>query len=127
MLSNVENSQLKREQRLICFPKVPRNGHDCAQCLHCLVVISSASLRPSNLINHRDKKHRQWKDDDIDTLSAKKVRYDLEATLSHLDLRWRKSLLFNAATRWHIKLRSVRRRILSLKNLSSHAQKKWLK
>ena len=33
---------------------------------------------------HRDKKHSQRKDDDIDTLSAKTVRYDLEARLSHL-------------------------------------------
>ena len=34
--------------------------------------------------NHRDKKHPQRKDDDIDTLSAKTVRYDLEMTLPHL-------------------------------------------
>ena len=30
------------------------------------------------------KKHPQRKDDDIDALSAKRVRYDLEATLPHL-------------------------------------------
>ena len=45
--------------------------------------MSNASLRPSKLKNHRDKKHPRNKDDDIDALSAKKVRYDLEATLPH--------------------------------------------
>ena len=34
--------------------------------------------------NRRDKKHPQRKDDDIDALSAKRVRYDLKATLPHL-------------------------------------------
>ena len=66
------------------FTKVTRNGRDCAQCLHCSVVMSNASLRPSKPKNHRDKKHPQRKDDDIDALSAKRVRYDLEATLPHL-------------------------------------------
>ena len=46
--------------------------------------MSNASLRPSKLKNHRDKKHSQGKNDDIDALSAKRVRYDLEATLPHL-------------------------------------------
>ena len=34
--------------------------------------------------NHRDKKHPQSKDDDIDALYAKRVRYDQEATILHL-------------------------------------------
>ena len=46
--------------------------------------MSSALLRPSKLKNHRDKKHPQKKDKDIDTLSAERVRYDLEAALLHL-------------------------------------------
>ena len=46
--------------------------------------MSNASLRPFKLKNHRDKKHFQRKDDDINALSAKRVRYDLEATLTHL-------------------------------------------
>ena len=66
------------------FTKVIRNSRDCAQCLHCSVVMSSALLRPSKLKNHCDKKHPQKKDKDIDALSAEKVRYDLEATLPHL-------------------------------------------
>ena len=67
------------------FTKVTRNHRDCAQCLHCSVVMSNASLRPSKLKNHCDKKHPRRKDDDIDALSAKRVRYDMEATLSHLE------------------------------------------
>lgn len=65
------------------FTKVSRNGLDCAQCLHCSVVMSNASLRPSKLSNHRDKKHPQRKGDDVDALSAKRMRYDREATLPH--------------------------------------------
>ena len=45
--------------------------------------MSNASLRPSKLKNHRGKKHPQRKNDDIDALSANRVRYDLEAALSH--------------------------------------------
>ena len=45
--------------------------------------MSNASLRPSKLKKHRDRKHTQRKDDDIDNLSAKTVQYDLE-TLLHL-------------------------------------------
>ena len=67
------------------FTKVTRNGRDCAQCLYYLVVISNASLRPSKLKSHYDKKHPQRKDNDIDALSAKRVRYKLEATLPHLE------------------------------------------
>ena len=66
------------------FTKVTSNGRDCAQCLYCSFVMSNASLRPSKLYSHCDKKHLQKKDDDIDALSAKRVRYDLEATLPHL-------------------------------------------
>ena len=62
--------------------------------------MSNASLGPSKLENHLDKKHPLRKnddidegndddidegnDDDIDALSTKKVPYDLEATLPHL-------------------------------------------
>ena len=38
----------------------------------------------AKLKNHRHKKHPQRKDNDIDALSAKGVRHDLEATLPHL-------------------------------------------
>jgi len=33
--------------------------------------------------NHRNKMHPQRKNDDVDALSAKRVRYNLEATLPH--------------------------------------------
>ena len=66
------------------FTKVTRNNRDCAQCLPCSAMMSNAPLRPSKLINHCDKKHRQRKNDDFDALSAKRVRYDLEATLPYL-------------------------------------------
>ena len=33
---------------------------------------------------YRDEKYPQRKDDDMDALSAKRVRYNLEATLPHL-------------------------------------------
>ena len=49
--------------------------------------MSNASLRPSkpknHCDNHRDNKHPRNKDNDIDALSAKRVRNDLEATLPH--------------------------------------------
>ena len=63
------------------FTKVIRNGQDCAQCLHCSVAMANASLRPSKLQNHRDKKYPQKRNENIDTLSAKRVRYDQEGTL----------------------------------------------
>ena len=66
------------------FTKITQNGRDCAQYLNCFVVMSNAPLGPSKLKNHRGKMHPQKKDDDIDALSAKRVRYDLEAMLSHL-------------------------------------------
>ena len=66
------------------FTKVTRNGRDCVQCLHCSVVMLNALLRPSKLKTIEDKKHPQRKDNDIDALSAKRVRYDLETTLPHL-------------------------------------------
>ena len=47
--------------------------------------MSNASLRSSKLKNHRNKKHPQRRDDDIDPLYVKRVRYDLEATLPHLE------------------------------------------
>ena len=70
MLSNVENLQMERELHLITW-----NGRD-VKC-----VISMLQTK-----NHREKKHLQRKDDDIDALSAEGVRYNLEATLPHLRL-----------------------------------------
>ena len=70
---------------LFGFTKVTRSSRDCAQCLHCSVVMSNASLQPSKPKNHRDIKHPQRKDDDIDALADKRVRYDLEATLPNLE------------------------------------------
>ena len=97
------------------FTKVTRNGCDCVHCLHWSLVMSNASLRPSKPKNHRDNhgdnKHPRNKDDDIDALSAKRVQYDLEATLPHFGFGVEKNLFFNAAMRWHIELRSVRSRI----------------
>ena len=69
---------------LFIFTKVTQNDRDCTQCLHCLVVMSNASLRPSKLKTHRHKQHFQKKDSDIDPLSAKRVRHGLEARLPHL-------------------------------------------
>ena len=66
------------------FTKATRNGRDCAQCSHYSVVMSNASLQPSKLENHSDKKHPQRKDDDIDAPSIKRVRYDLETMLPYL-------------------------------------------
>uniref|UniRef100_UPI00358E9691 protein FAM200C-like n=1 Tax=Myxine glutinosa TaxID=7769 RepID=UPI00358E9691 len=69
------------------FTNVSRDGVDCAQCLHCSVVMSNASLRPSKLSNHRDKMHPGRKEDNIDALSAKRSRYDREATLPKFGFR----------------------------------------
>ena len=66
------------------FTRRTRKVCDWVQCLHCSVVMSNASLPPSKLKNHHDKKYFQRKGDDIDALSAKRVRYDLKATLPHL-------------------------------------------
>ena len=49
--------------------------------------MSNASLRPSKLTNHRDKKHPRRKDNEVDALSAKRARYDLEAMLPHFEFR----------------------------------------
>ena len=107
------------------FTKVIRN--DRAQCLHCSVVMSKALLQSSKLKNHCDKKH--FKGRMMTSTLCLPKEYD--TTWQRRDLIWnlrqRKSLLFNTATRWHIELRSVRSRMLSLRNLSSHAQKQWLK
>ena len=84
MLLNVETLQVERELRLIWLHKSYSErswlcavssllGHD-VKC-----VITTLQTK-----NHRDKKHPQRKDNDIDTLSAKRVRSDLEATLPHL-------------------------------------------
>ena len=48
--------------------------------------MSIASLQPSKLKIHYNKKHHERKDDDIDDLFAKKVQYDLEVMLPRLDL-----------------------------------------
>uniref|UniRef100_UPI00358EF2FA protein FAM200C-like n=1 Tax=Myxine glutinosa TaxID=7769 RepID=UPI00358EF2FA len=69
------------------FTNVSRDGVDCAQCLHCSVVMSNASLRSSKLSNHRDKMHPGRKEDNIDALSAKRSRYDREATLPKFGFR----------------------------------------
>ena len=66
------------------FTKATQNSRDCAQCLHCLVVMSNALLRRSKLKNQCNKKYPQRKDDDTDALCAKRVRDDLEAMLPHL-------------------------------------------
>ena len=45
--------------------------------------MSNASLRPSKLANHRDKKHSQIKTANIETMSVKRARYDREASITH--------------------------------------------
>ena len=85
MLINIENCKWSESYVTFGFTEVTRNGRDCAQCLHCSVVMSNASLRPSKLKNHHDKKHPQKKDHDIYTLFVKRVGYDLEARLPHLE------------------------------------------
>ena len=100
------------------FTTVNRNGLDCAQCLHCSYVMSNASLRPSKLANHRDKKHPQIKIADIETMSVKRARYDRKASITRFDnFCKKKSLPFNAAMRWHIELRSAKSRTLLRKTL----------
>ena len=64
------------------FTKVTRNGRDCAQCLHCSVVMSNASLRPFKLKNYRDKnipKERM-----MTSMFCLPKEYNLEAPLPHL-------------------------------------------
>ena len=56
------------------FTKVAWNGRDCAYCLHCSVLMSNASLRPSKLKNYGDKKHSRNKDDD--TMLCPPKEYD---------------------------------------------------
>ena len=63
------------------FLKAILNGQDCAQCLHCSVVMAIASLRPLKLKNHRYKKHIKKNIENIDTLFAKRVRFNQEETL----------------------------------------------
>ena len=87
---------MEREPRL-GFTKVTRNGRDGAQCLHCSVVMSNASLRPSKLKTQLDKKHLQRKDDDINALFDKRVRYDLEAMLPHLRFTVEEKLTFQCS------------------------------
>ena len=79
------------------FTKVAWNGRDCAHCLHCSVVMSNASLRPSKLKNDRDKKQPRNKDDDIYALSAKKVRYNLEKTLARLEFGVEEKLILQCS------------------------------
>ncbi|KAF2365033.1 HAT C-terminal dimerization domain [Trinorchestia longiramus] len=69
------------------FTNVSRDGVDCAQCLHCSVVMANASLRPSKLSNHRDKIHPQRKDDNVEALSVKRARYDRQAPHLKFGLR----------------------------------------
>ena len=83
VFTKAENSKIERQLRHLGFTKVNRNVLDCAQCLHCSVVTSNESLRPSKLANNREKKHSRRKGDDAHALSAKKTRYDQEATLPH--------------------------------------------
>ena len=106
-----------------CFTKVSRDGQECAQCLYFSVVMVNPSLRPSKLQNHRDKKHLE-RSNDNDVLSAKNAQFDREGTLPHFGFSTERNLLFNAATRWRIDLQSVGSRKLSLRNLSSHVQRK---
>ena len=65
------------------FTKVSRDGQNCAQCLYCSVVMANASLCSSTLQNHRDKKHPQRSNDNVDVLSAKRVRFERKRTLPH--------------------------------------------
>ena len=80
MLSNVKNLQVEERYVSFGFTKVIQNGRDCAQCLHCLAMMSNASLRPFKLINHRHKKNPQRNDDNLDALSAKRVQSGSGAT-----------------------------------------------
>ena len=48
--------------------------------------MSNASLRPSKLANHRDKKHPQMKTEDIETLPVKRARCDREALITHFGI-----------------------------------------
>ena len=82
------------------FTEVTRNGRDCAQYLHCSVVMSNASFRSFKLKNHCDKKHPRRKDDDIVALSAGSdfgVRHDLEATVPHLEFTVEEKLIFQCS------------------------------
>ena len=87
MSSDVENSQVERELRLIWVPqKYSERSSSCAVSslldhdVKCIITTLHTK-------NQRDKKHLQRKNDDINALSAKRVRYDLEAMLSYMQLR----------------------------------------
>ena len=103
------------------FTKVTRNGRNCAQCLHYSVVMSNASLQLSKLKKHRDKKHPQRKDDDINALSAKRMQYDLEATLPHLGFTVEEKPTLQRSYEVAFRIAKCKK---SLRNLLSHAQKK---
>lgn len=45
--------------------------------------MSNASLRPSKLANHRDKKHPQMKSAGIGTMTVKRAQYDREALITY--------------------------------------------
>ena len=109
------------------FTKVTRNGRDCAQCLHCSVVMSNASLRPSKPKYHDDKKHFQTKDDDIDALSAKRVRYDLEATLPHLGFTVEEKPTFQCSYEMAYRIAKSKKPHTNAEQLIKPCAEKWLK
>ena len=84
VLTNAENSQIEQKLRLIWL-------HKSYSEPSCLCVVSSL-LGPYvkyfitilQTKGHRNKKHPQRKDDDIDALSTKRILYDFEAILPHL-------------------------------------------
>ena len=105
------------------FTKVTRNGRNCAQYLYYSVVMSNASLRPSKLKSIKSIPKGRMMTSML-CLPKSTIRPGSDAI--YLGFTVEENLLFNAAMRWHIKLRSVRSRILLLRNLSSHAQKKMV-
>ena len=90
--------------------------------------MSNASLRSSKLKNHRDKEHPQRKDDDIDALSAKRVRYDLEATLPHLALTVEEKPTLQCSYEVAYQISKCKKSHTIAEDLSKPCvEKKWLK
>ena len=77
--------------------------------------------------NHRDKKHPQRKDDDINALSDKRVRYDLEATLPHLGFKVEGKPTLQCSYEVAYRIAKCKKPHTIAAILSSHSQKKWLK
>ena len=87
MLADVENSQVERELCLIWLHK----SYSKRSRLSAMTLQLGRDVK-CVIMTLQTKKHPRRKDDDVDALSAKRVRYDLEATLPHLGIYGREKV-----------------------------------